>query len=289
MSIHFRIKELVLPKDVQNSKKESLAAIGSSKKIVFTRNPYTKIFSAYIDKVFLYGLDKLNKKIIKMATGKTCENKIEELSVSFSKALRFGKFLNEHFLAPSELCDMCNVPYDYVGKMETFNDDVKFFLNSLNKSYVYDQMGDVDSNTEKNIVYEIAYRTYGRLGPKINKDCNFCYVLFKRVWDAFKIRGFFSDFIKYPIGSPEQCCQVSRMGLISRALKALSDSEPRDVRRLQRQKYFLMAFRSVPLKYLKSFRNTVTRDCEMFDYDCSPPEIFAGRKDGDEEKNIFSD
>ena len=234
------------------------------------------------------GLKGKNEKIARLASGGKSIDKFALLNVSFKDALRFGPRLDEHFKSPSQLCDVCNVPYDIIGKMETFNDDVKFFLASLNKTRVFDSMGDVSSSTETSIVSEIVQRSFENLSEDM-KDCNFCHALLKRIWDAFKIRGFISDFVNYPISGPDQCCATSMERFKSLALKAVEQSEDREIRSLQRNKYFLMAFRSVPLKYLKQFRDSVARDCELFDYDCSPPEIFAGRTDGDEEKNIFSD
>ena len=232
-------------------------------------------------------LTGVNQKITKLATKVKNVSMLEALHVSFTNTLRFGPSVNIHFESPSKLCDVCNVPYDLVGKMETFNDDVKFFLASLNKTHVYDSMGDVDANSEMNIVSEIVQRTFKNMS-KLMKNCEFCHAVLTRVWHAFKIRGFISDSVKFPIGGRMQCCRTSVNKFKSMALKAVRNSEHRDVRKLQREKYFLMAFRSVPLKYLKEFRATVISDCELFDYDCSPPEIFAGRKDGDEENNLFS-
>ena len=104
-----------------------------------------------------------------------------------------------------------------------------------------------------------------------------------------QIRGYLSDDSVYPFKNKKASCLVSSSQFNHLALATLSEVEDRHALKSQRQKYLLQAFRSVPLSVLKQYRDFVQKDCDLFDYDCSPPEIFQGRRDGDEEGNIFSD
>lgn len=102
----------------------------SSNDVIFhvTRNPYSRLYSVYIDQIYLPGFWKFTKKIN--------ERKGRECSTS----VRFGEFLDyimkeevydPHWHPVSELCGSCRVPYNVISKQETFNNDVRFTLNQL--------------------------------------------------------------------------------------------------------------------------------------------------------------
>ena len=144
-------------------------------------------------------------------------------------------------------------------------------------------MGDVDSNHEQKVVEDIVKRTFGGL-----HDCEFKDLVLRRVWSLLKIRGYLSDKSPYPLPNRKDSCDVSSSKFVELAMKALSEADDRQARKAQRHKYMLQAYRSVPLSVLKEYRDFVQTDCDLFGYDCSPDELFLGRRDGDEEGNIFS-
>ena len=281
-------------------------------KVTFTRDPYTKIFSAHVDKIFPVSMPKVSTIIFSNTyqgndTDVMKNPDMELLNISFSATLQYaaGVFsdlsvVNEHFLPPSQICDVCHINYDVIGKVETYNDDVEYILTSVNQTRVFQSMGDIDANFEQRNIIDVIFRTFrglrkrkGQLGYSEEKrtlySCAYQDGILRRMWKHFQIRGYLSDNTNFPITSKEESCSVQEPELISMAFRALSQSEDRDVRRKQRHKYFVQAFKSVPLSVLKLFRNSVKLDCELFGYDCSPPEIFDGRVDGDEEANIFTD
>ena len=267
-------------------------------KIMFTRHPYLKIFSAFVDKLYVLSFEPVNHLIIRktnIVSGNYKLTRLNALNASFAGALQyamgdFGGF-DMHFHPPSDLCDVCHINYDIIGKMETFNDDVEYFLTSINKSSVLKSMGDIDTNNSRRIVIEIVLRTFTRTLTRKHShfDCESKDALLRRLWNYFQIRGYISDHIRYPLKTQEKSCDISRKEYTNLALDALSRSGSKAELRNQRHRYYLQAFRTVPLDILHRYRDFVRRDCELFGYDCTPAEIFQGRKQGDEESNIFSD
>ena len=206
------------------------------------------------------------------------------------------KKVDAHFLSASHSCDVCHIKYDLIGKMETFIDDVKYILAYVNRSDVFDSMGDVDSNNEQRIIGDITARTF-RTFPLLGRSCSGCLgfrtcyfkeFILKRLWMLWQIRGFVSDNQNFPWKNATVVCKVTQVGFVQNSLTAIELSEDRASRKAQRHKYLLQAFKSVPLAVLKRYRKAVQRDCDLFGYDCSPDYIFGGRTDGDEESNVFS-
>ena len=264
---------------------------------MFTRNPFQKVLSAYVDKIFPFSLIPISHRIYiaDHSDFNLNEPPFQVLNISFSRTLQYASGMltsrieqvDSHFLPASYSCDVCHIHYDYIGKMETFNEDFRFIMSSLNESKVVKAMGDIDSNNEKNIITDVIYRTFRSTRKTYN--CVFRDAIFRRIWKHFQIRGILSDNQVYPLDRSDKSCNIKRQQYLGMALDALLRSKNREKRRLQRDKYFLQAFKSVPLHILHSYRESVRRDCDLFGYDCSPADIFEGRKEGDEESNIFSD
>ena len=268
-------------------------------KITFTRDPFQKVFSAYVDKVYRTFIEGTNRKIVQGTSssrtrGQTSIAPISLLNVSFSQTLEYvisGR-ADDHYKYQHAFCDVCHVNYDVIGKMETFNDDVKYFLTSVNRPDVFKAIGNIDSNNARKIVIDTVVTTFERtITP--TRSCQFKDVLLRRVWSMFQIRGYVSDDAKFPFINSNETCPVSRSEFEELVLIALSNSgigaAASEALKAQKKNYFLQAFRSVPLSVLKRYRDHVRVDCQLFEYDCQPPELFLGRREGDEIENIFSD
>lgn len=265
---------------------------GDHVNIMFTRDPYEKIFSAYTDKIYTTLFDDICRKI----SGQVSGSYSAMVNTSFSNTLRYamGQYTNTpiaidpHFRRSSYSCDVCNVNYDFIGKMESFNEDVEFFLSAINQTRVFKAMGDVDSNHEQKVVTDLVDRTFSTKTTQFD-DCEFKELVLRRLWNLLQIRGYLSDMSTYPLTNKKDNCQVNSSKFVQLTMQTLSQAGDRQARKAQRHKYMLQAYRSVPLKVLNEFRDFVQKDCDLFDYDCSPDELFFGRREGDEEGNIFSD
>ena len=132
----------------------------NSRKVIFTRHPFDRLLSAFRDKVLphvlenqLYSnivktLKRANKKseLHKLAAGafhEFVEYLILSQRVKNGEFSGYGKMQNAVFADPntgartrhwssmSEICSVCSIKWDFIGKLETFEDDFSTLLGWL--------------------------------------------------------------------------------------------------------------------------------------------------------------
>ena len=104
---------------------------------MMTRNPYSRLYSAYIDKIYLPGfpdvhiaVDIARKNNISCGKDVTFEN---FLLYVVNEALA-GYDLNPHWSPAYTSCMPCDVPYGIISKQETYSQDVEYILSKTNTS-----------------------------------------------------------------------------------------------------------------------------------------------------------
>ena len=117
-------------------KREAMAKLRDYYKFMFVRNPINRLWSVYQDTLFLppkWGSLGQRFHIPGESRGDVNRSAEEEKcanDVTFTDYIR--KLINISPNAPSAefsvpyplLCDPCNVGYNYIGKLETFNSDL---------------------------------------------------------------------------------------------------------------------------------------------------------------------
>jgi len=101
-------------------------------KFCFVRNPYTRLLSAYLDKI---QKNQPMKKSVLLHLGKN--------SADLSQAISFEEFV--HVVCEQPISNMDphwriqyfqtfqqGIQYDFIGKLENINDDLNFVINRLN-------------------------------------------------------------------------------------------------------------------------------------------------------------
>lgn len=133
--IHFRYVETLskVPEPQRTFMKNNFT------KLLFVRDPYSRLFSAYVDKLFTpqtaflqnYGR-YIIRKFRKGATKKSIECGHD---VSFSEFVQYviasikGKGqMNPHFMPMYLQCDPCSQSYDVIGRLETLKEDLSLVL-----------------------------------------------------------------------------------------------------------------------------------------------------------------
>ena len=112
----------------------------SYKKFLFVSNPFERLFSGYVDKIFSMAFAHYGKYIVKMQRPNASQRSINcghdvtfaEFVKNFIQAERTRKHRDGHFLPMYDHCKPCQVGYDYIGKLETIQEDTIFILNQLN-------------------------------------------------------------------------------------------------------------------------------------------------------------
>lgn len=104
-------------------------------KFCFSRNPYTRLLSAYIDKI---KSNKPEKRFILQALGRD-SNQLEQdiIFEDFVYAISRQEIIemNPHWRIQYYQTFQENISYDFIGKIENFSEDIKIVLKTINPNY----------------------------------------------------------------------------------------------------------------------------------------------------------
>ncbi|XP_061164449.1 carbohydrate sulfotransferase 10-like [Saccostrea echinata] len=233
-----------------------------------TRNPYSRLYSAYIDKIFLPGFSKLASDINKM-NGKSCNK-----SVSFEEFLKFilADFLYEsHWQPISSMCASCSVPYNVISKQETFNTDVHFILDQLNISNLLKQefLKNIVKKRTENSVREITkvMIELAKIAPCLT------YLQFsKRLWKSFQIQGYISDSVSFPVRKFKSL----NFDNVEGTVRAYLEGSKKDIlqetkKKVQRQRYLARAFSTLKSRTIQNIQKAYKNDFDLFGYSYDLP------------------
>ncbi|CAH1789137.1 unnamed protein product [Owenia fusiformis] len=131
-------------------------------KFTFVREPFSRLLSAYNDKIVRSGDDHFSKHRKKLLEKyhKNSGTKIMSIApfVDFvDYAVLQRKLPNEHWLPFFQLCSPCNVQYDYIGKYENLAKEGNFIFKKLGAKHSV--IEEKPYNKSKNLSMEKAYST----------------------------------------------------------------------------------------------------------------------------------
>ncbi|XP_046368723.2 uncharacterized protein LOC124143708 isoform X1 [Haliotis rufescens] len=258
----------------------------SSTMIAFVRNPYTRLFSGYVDKMYCINPSfwkSVGKSVLRVVRG----NASRTGSVRCGHDISFAEFVNyfiyqhdnkqhidSHFMPISEHCKFCETEYTYIGKIETFRDDMLS---------VSDAMGMLDYKTTREAILK-----YGFHGKRETISCWVSLVYDRRVeietcglsfieglralWKTCQIRGMISKEIPFPLQANDTKITFERFNEL--AQKAYNASEP-SILHEGRNRALRQAYGSLTYHAKVKLRKIFERDFEMFDYDPMPDFVFG--------------
>ncbi|XP_069101577.1 carbohydrate sulfotransferase 11-like [Argopecten irradians] len=255
----------------------------SSFKMMFTREPYSRLFSGYVDKLLT-----VNTMYWKL-TGTYIKNKILKPNkkpptlcghdITFPQFIKYviesertGEHTDRHFTPIYEHCRPCQIPYDFIGKMETFANDSLILLNAWNKRYgINITFDDFEAETALQRAISHTSRLYS-MRTKLEK-CTTFHAGMQRIWRDMQIRGILPKSAELPFTASESV-NVNRTQLINVLTKTIQSATDRAALRQQKKESLIQAYRQVPIEDLIKLREVVRPDCELFGYNVSPDYIF---------------
>ncbi|XP_069587865.1 carbohydrate sulfotransferase 9-like [Ranitomeya imitator] len=131
-------------------------------KVMFTRDPLERVVSAYRDK-FLHKDDVYYSKtianLIKKSLGIQSKTNItfEQFANYITKEKPY--YRDTHWKPMYQLCEPCNIQYDFIGKFETLADDADFVLKIIRapKNLKYPTMKHHSNESRTNEDISISY------------------------------------------------------------------------------------------------------------------------------------
>lgn len=247
---------------------------------VFVRNPYTRMFSAYVDKVYApnptfwhlwgKGAIRLFRKQPSVKSLKCGHD------VTFAEVMSYANkklYDNDiHFLPVSKLCQPCAFPYHIIGKMETFSEDVVFLAQSLNLTIVsYLESQQFKFEYVKDAIEDSINSPFSWRKKIIN--CMSWHEAGQRVWRKLQIRGVISRRISFPY-TADSFEAVTSKEFIAAAVDAYQKSTDRAELKQQREDAFAEAYSTVNLAELQTLMAPMRDDFELFDYEEYTANVF---------------
>ncbi|VDI20845.1 carbohydrate 4-sulfotransferase 8 [Mytilus galloprovincialis] len=273
------------------------SVIQKSDKFMFVREPFSRVLSGYVDKLFC--TNTLYWKI----TGKYIVSQIRDDAssaslrcghdVTFPEFVKYiiqsenlSKHKDRHFTPMYEHCRPCQIPYDFIGKLESFKEDVLFLINVWNNAYGTNiTFNDFDTETSESRVLGQASRIFGM--RKQLERCMSFYNASVRSWRDLQIRGVLPIQEPYPFSPEFTRDHMTRMDFFEAAKQAIASVSDIRAVKAQRNEAFIEAFSLIPMEDLYQLQNILKPDCDLFNYDCKPPKIFARNKNNDKRLKYF--
>ncbi|XP_060591316.1 carbohydrate sulfotransferase 9-like [Ruditapes philippinarum] len=269
--VHYGPMKNIQQWNVQNPIARMLMTKGKS--FMFVRDPFTRLWSAYIDKFLLpdfWRSDALHvvRKIRPNATDyeRYCAN-----NVTFQEFLTFIKTtytngLNEHWQRLHKVCSPCHVQYDVIGKQESFGLDADYILTKFNLQSLKENTTKLDMVHEE--VTTLTKYNFD-LENAIRQGCFEKIDVAKRLWLAFQYNGYIDRRSAFPKNDLLKTAFLNSTTEIFTNL-VLKTIENQNILRVnikkQKRTMMLDAYRKIPKDLLNDIIAIYEYDFELFGY-----------------------
>jgi hypothetical protein len=247
---------------------------------MFVREPYGRALSGYVDKLFApnpFYWAATGRHVVREIRGSNASNSSLNCGhdVTFPEFMKYlivsqknSKHRDRHFYPMQEHCFPCDIKYDFIGKLETFKDDVSTLLESFNSTFSVamsfnDFELESDLTNAKNHV-GLLYRF-----KKKAEKCETFYRSLLRLWRDLQIRGILPIEARMPF-SPLEAETVLQAEVVSEINKTIHAIQNRTKLKAQRLEAKIEAFSLISSDMLEEYRQLFRLDFELFDYPLNP-------------------
>ncbi|XP_033761386.1 carbohydrate sulfotransferase 9-like [Pecten maximus] len=252
-----------------------------SVKFMVVRDPYTRLLSGYIDKLFspnVYFWDSIGEHIVRMVRpnatmkSKTCGHDVTflEFVKYVIKSQTTGEKKDSHFMPAFEICNPCKVKFDIISHMETFKYDVRYILETFNLRSYLSVIDGSSYNMINDTIYDIA-QAFVSMRTDIRR-CVDVHTALLRIWKKLQIKGIVSLDTPCPFTKAE-VFDLTLDSMISVIRKAF-DSASLNALKSQRKSLFLQYYSQIPLDVLRKLAYVFQNDFDYFGYEQYPKVLF---------------
>ncbi|KAL4220107.1 hypothetical protein ACF0H5_020518 [Mactra antiquata] len=262
---------------------------GRFRKVMTTRHPYSRLYSAYIDKFYI----PVYQSLIRNDVHKIRQNKNPEkyrwnnITPCDTSNISFEEFLEAillqaqrgegdfHWLPITLLCEPCLANPDFIIKQESYHDDIQFVLEHM---YIEPyQRQTIQSVLGKNGIQsnEILYGliiTMIQRGLQFKGDCFTTYEIAKRVWSALKVQGQVYKYLPFP---SKKLSGMKNMTISAIATVFMMEMNKFQITaeesHRQRQRALVQVYKNIRPDILIKIQAMYYYDFMLFDYDLKPP------------------
>lgn len=245
-----------------------------SKTIMFVRNPYSRLFSAWLDKFYSPNVDYWNisgRIIAKHQRGNyedKCTSDItfpEFVNHTADAIISTNQCVDRHFSPNYKHCNPCKLRFDYIGKYETMKDDTLFIIKALNLTNVV-TFSDFEDDAANDAITDAADWAFYQKDKLTECGITFQCALFK-VWQRLQSRGYISCKKSFPfLQGKVEINQEEFEALLKSAHSETSLEEAFSNRR----ESLSQALASLPENVLKKVQTAFGKDFDIFGYERDP-------------------
>ncbi|CAL1529964.1 unnamed protein product, partial [Lymnaea stagnalis] len=269
------VLEQILPLDSA----DTAAFLNSSTSIMFVREPFSRILSGYVDKLFApnpYFWSQIGRHIISKFRRDAKRSEIlcghDVTFTEFIDYLIDGELTNDshrdaHFTPTYDQCKPCQLNYSVIGKMETFQPDVAYTLHQLGYNVSKEKLGQWARDATHDAILD---STVSPFGWKFTiKKCMSWHESLKRMWRKIQIRGIISMEENFP-WSPDYSEKFVSVRMFTERVKKLNAAA--DKLKLKKQKISVLteAFSNIKVEKLLKLVEIFKPDFQLFQYDMHP-------------------
>ncbi|XP_076458498.1 carbohydrate sulfotransferase 11-like [Babylonia areolata] len=257
-------------------------------RFMFTRDPYSRLWSVYIDKFVLpdfffwsqLGSVIKDERRWKGTNPKEKRHPFDVCSdVSFREFVEYAvhdpsfpeSHVDDHILPVSQTCDPCSFQPHFIGRLEDMPETSKAVLGRLNlTSLTKDHTFQEHVLSQIRTVAEFVYETV--IDRRHLRHCVSDEDMQDRLLRAFVLSGYLPPEVLAGQSPPvvsSLSCLLHRMEKLFLAFNRTTDEVKR-----QRQLYLTKAYRSLPRHLLLKIRDYYKADFDSFGYNPEPPELF---------------
>ncbi|WAR09497.1 CHSTB-like protein [Mya arenaria] len=259
-------------------------------KFMFSRDPYTRLWSAYLDKFVLPDFWHTARNAIPVVRQNVTKRALKcGHDMTFEEFVRYNydhsgfkadPKLNEHFQTVLYNCNPCKHDFDVIGAAETFDEDTNLVLASAQTLGVIPK-NPKDSRLEREITdlvdYNLDIVKQTHLHGNISVDCVGLDAVGRRLWEVFQYNGYLGDYVPFPEAYLKKVTDKKYHNEYKLFLKTVIFDTRKSVTtktldnwKEQRTKSMRNAFRSLPKRIMKQFQEMYDVDFDLFRYEKYP-------------------
>lgn len=260
---------------------------GDVKSVVFVREPYSRLFAGYLDKLFtprhanwIRYAQPVLRYTRKYATAHelACAHDVQfEEFVEYYVALETGDLReprDEHFAPLTQLCGFCRRDYDFVGHQETFASDTLGILKQLNASGLLTPADFAHEFARYEMEALVRYTFANELEDEAKVGaCMSRHEALRRLWKVLQVRGCLSSLEFFPF-TEEDCQEVTVDVFMELAMEAFQRSLSDQNRTSNYQAAMMEAYSTVSFYLRNALRGVLWKDFMYFGYDASNSNVF---------------
>ena len=269
--------------NLSNDKKQIQKFENIQETFMFTRDPYSRVWSAYLDKLFLpdfwlgLGLsviksERRNAKRHSLVCGDdvTFEEFVRHILTQPKRLIA-----KAHYAPVHTICDPCSINFTYIGKLETFKDDVYHILEDTGLNFIL-KMGLFNNTSSEIETLSEDYLELRKFGRK--PQCKNVTLICERLWKVFQMNGYIGLEIPFPLHLLHTVRNESdiKQTFISHAISEHESGHAlHELWKRQRRQSLVRAYKTLPTDLLRQFQAVYKKDFELFGYTKAPKDIFS--------------